>query len=1135
MIPLHLKDSCPLPWVRATLCLVLCFHGLTAFAQSTVVPFAGVAGPQKANNDGRTQLPMLVRKSVSFREIGPAISGGRVTAVTGVPGNSEVFYVGAADGGIFRTDNGGTTWKALFQYESVASIGALAVDPLNPQTIWAGTGEANVRNDVSFGDGIYKSTDGGAHWKRMGLEHSFQISRIAVDPRHAGTVVVSTMGSPYADDEDRGVFRTTDGGATWQKVLYVGPSVGISDLAMNPENPQVLFAAAYRFRRTPWSYSDGGPEDAIYRSVDGGTTWQRLSGHGLPAKPVARIGLAIAPSEPDVVYAVVGSTEGVLWRSDDSGDHWSLVSKNEEVDSRPFYFSHIAVDPRNPDHVIALSNLMMESKDGGHNFGSTAKQIHGDHHTIWIDPSGSGRMIEGNDGGIVISRDNAAHWAFVHNVAIGQFYHVSASGEAWTRICGGLQDNSAWCGPGISKDPSGILDRHWFALNGGDGIFAIPAADDPNLIYNSTQNQVLMTFDRLGEQVHDMEPYPRDFNGGGVAELKFRFNWNAAFAVSPQDPKVLYAGGNVVFKSQDRGHTWKAISPDLTRNEKEKQQSSGGPIVKDNSGAEVYDTLLVIAPSAKDDKVIWAGSDDGEVQVTRDGGGSWKNVTEHVTGLPEWGRVESIDLSPDDAGTALIAVDRHFSGDFKPYLFRTTDYGATWQSINGDLPQIYAHVVRRDLHNPRMYYAGLENGLYVSWDAGERWFLFGLGLPDAAVYDVELNDANNSLVVATHGRSVWILDDLAPFQQFKAQSAELFPPEKALRFWPSSQIEGLGDGAFYGKNPPNGAELSYYLAKESKEPGTLVIKNAEGHVVRTMKGTHTLDPDEAPPEDEDLPATSQAQQPATAKSSRSEQQEAKSPQAAASSQTQQQLTPEKPGEEEASSEKPKEVPWVPAKEGLQRVVWDLRADGPVRWEGGKDFNRGPRSGAMVPPGEYTVTLTVAGQSSSQKLVVTQDPTSHADVAGTKERFHSLESVQHELSQVDVALNRIDAMNAQLVALGEATKGMPDEEKVKAEIDAFAKKMKAAQGVLTSNAGAGESTLRIPDQMHEKLFALDGLLEGDDTAPSAAAMDYKKQVDTEYDAAIRRFNQFLADDAKAFNSAMAARKLTGIVTGEALEP
>ncbi len=899
-------------------------------AQTTAlpaVPFAGVAGPQKANEEGRTQLPFVVRKSVGFREIGPAISGGRVTAVAGVPGKGETFYVGAANGGIFRTEDGGATWKALFQYQSVASIGALAIDPVNPQIVWAGTGEANVRNDVSFGDGIYKSTDGGAHWKRMGLEHSFQISRITIDPQHPGTVLVATMGSPYADDEDRGVYRTTDGGATWQKVLYLGAGVGISDLAMNPENPQVLFAAAYRFRRTPWSYSDGGPEDAIYRSTDQGASWQRLSKHGLPESPVGRIGLAIAASEPSVVYAVMGSNEGVLWRSDDSGDHWTLVSKNEEVDSRPFYFSHIAVDPKNSSHVIALSNLLMESNDGGRTFSSIAKQIHGDHHAIWIDPAGSGTMIEGNDGGVALSRDNARHWAFVHNIAIGELYHVSATGKVWTLVCGGLQDNSAWCGPGRSKDPSGIIDREWFALNGGDGIYALPAADNPNLIYNGTQNNVIMTFDRAGEQIHDMEPYPRDFNGGGVADLPYRFNWDAGFAVSPQDPKVLYAGGNVVFKSEDRGRTWKPISPDLTRNDKDKQQSSGGPVIKDNSGAEVYDTILIIAPSEKDPNVIWAGTDDGQVQVTRDGGGKWTNVTEHIPGVQPWGRIESIDLPPGEPGSALIAIDRHFSGDFKPYLFKTSDYGATWQSITGDLPAVYAHVVRRDLKNPRMLYAGLENGLYVSWDAGEHWLLVGLGLPDVSVYDMSLNAENNSLVVATHGRSIWILDDLAPFQQFTAQTgkeaAHLFTPPVAVRFWPWSQVEPLGDGEFYGKNPAYGAEFSYYLAHESKEPGTLVIKDAQGKIVRTMTGTHTLDTGETAPEDEDLPS---AAQPGTeSRAQRTEQKESQPAQPAPSSQSQQQLT-------EGTEDQPKEIPWIPAKEGLQRAYWDLRADGPVRWD-----------------------------------------------------------------------------------------------------------------------------------------------------------------------------------------------------------
>ena len=1122
------------------LCLLVLGASTVVLAQQSpqpAVPFLGVSGPQQSNDEGRTELPMVVRRSISFREIGPAISGGRVTAVAGVPGSPGVYYVGAADGGIFRTGNGGITWKALFQYQSVASIGALAVDPVNPNIVWAGTGEANIRNDVSFGDGIYKSTDSGAHWKRMGLDNSFSISAIAIDPHHPDTVLVAAMGSPWADSEDRGVYRTTDGGATWQKVLYIGPGIGISDLAMDPKNPQILFAAGYRFRRTPWNYSDGGPEDAIYRSIDGGTTWQRLSGHGLPEQPVARIGLAIAASAPNVVYAVMGSNAGVLWRSGDSGDHWSLVSKDQEVDARPFYFSHIAVDPRDPNHVFAISNNLEESNDGGKTFSPIAKQIHVDHHAMWIDPAGSGRIIEGNDGGVALSRDNGAHWAFVHNIAIGQFYHVATSGDPLYLVCGGLQDNSAWCGPGRSKNPSGILDRDWFALNGGDGMYAIPAADNPNLIYNSTQNGVFLMFDRASLQDHDMEPYPRDVTGQGVADLPYRWAWNSAFAVSPQNPRVLYAGANVLFRSEDRGRTWKAISPDLTRNDKAKQQSSGGPVIKDNSGAEFYDALISIAPSPKDPRVVWVGADDGEVQLTRDGGATWRNVTVNIPNLPPWGRIESIDLSSDDAGEALIAVDRHFSGDFKPYLFRTTDYGATWQSISGNLPQVYAHVVRRDLHNPQLYYAGLENGLYVSWDAGQHWYLFGLGLPHAAVYDLALNARDNDLVVATHGRSVWILDDLTPFQQFTPQvaqeTAHLFRPQAALRFWPWSSIESLGDGAFYGKNPPYGALLSYYLAKEVKDPGELVISDADGHVVRTLKGTHELEPDEAPPDEDDLPPAARAQESSQSAAKRPEQEEAKPAHAATPSQTEQQTVP--PAAEEAASEKTKEIPWVPTKPGLQRIAWDLRADGPVRWNGGKDFEKGPRSGALVPPGEYTAKLTIGGQTTTGNITVVNDAASHADPADMQERFHVTEAVLHQLSQFDVALNRIDAIHAQLDALRLAAKGSPEEKKAGAAIDALEKQMKGVQAKLTSSPGAAEATLRMPDQIREHLLAVDQALEGEDDAPTAALLDQKKLLNPQYASAIRLFNGFLANDVAAFNRTMSEEKLSGVVAGETLQP
>jgi photosystem II stability/assembly factor-like uncharacterized protein len=1094
------------------------------------------AGPQKADDQGRTRLPMEVRKSVSFREIGPAISGGRVTAVAGVAGDPKIYFVGSADGGVFRSNDGGMTWKALFQHQDVASIGALAVDPQNPGVVWAGTGEANVRNDISFGDGIYKSTDGGAHWSHTGLEQTFQISKIAIDPHDSNTVLVAAMGNPWADGADRGVYRTTDGGTHWNRVLYVGPGVGIADMAMDPKNPNVVFAAAYPFRRTPWGYSDGGAQAGIYKSADGGVSWHRLSGPGLPTGPVGRIGLAIAPSAPDVVYAVIGSNDGVLWRSDDAGDHWTLVSKSQEVDARPFYFSHLVVDPKNPDHVFALSNELMESMDGGKHFSPIAKQVHVDHHAMWIDPDGSGRILDGNDGGAVLSEDNGRHWTLLDNMAIGQLYHVATGPGPRYLVCGGLQDNSSWCGTSRSKNSAGVLDRAWFTLNGGDGIFAIPAPDDENLIYDSTQNGVFMVFNRAEEQVHDIEPYPRDFVGDGVAEQKYRFAWNAGFAVSPQDPKVLYAGGNVVFKSEDRGQTWKAISPDLTLNEKAKQGSSGGPVMKDNSGAEVYDAILAIAPSATDPKVLWVGTDDGQVQLTRDGGTQWTNVTAHLPGLEPWGRIESIDLPPGAPGTALIAVDRHFSADFKPYLFKTTDYGASWESITGNLPQgVYAHVVKSDLHNPRMYYAGLENGLYVSWDAGAHWYLFGLGLPSAAVYDLTLNAKPNDLVVGTHGRSIWVLDDLTPFEQFTPKIAEakvhLFAPADALRFSPWSQVEFLGDSAFKGKNPPYGAEMSYFLSAAIKEPGKLVITDAEGHVVRTLEGTHPLDVGETPPFDDDVPPVKRAQ--AQSKTPRPENLEAKPQHAAASSEAEQQ--PESAQPEASGEEHEKQVPWIPTEAGLQRMSWDLKADGPVRWTSAPDFNQGPKAGALVPPGEYKATLTVGGQTVSEKFQVVEDPASKGNLAGIKARYQVEEAALHEVSQLDTALNRLHAMQEQLEALRLAVKGSADAKSVDGEIDGLEKQMKAVESKITSNPGAEEGTLRVPDQIHEHLLGLASGLQGEDDPPSAAVLDEQQALQPGYVAALDDFNKLVRDHAVAFNISMANRKLPGVVAGKALAP
>jgi photosystem II stability/assembly factor-like uncharacterized protein len=1097
------------------------------------------AGPQAADEEGRTLLPLKVEKTISFRQIGPAISGGRVPAVAGVPGQPFTYYVGTADGGVFRTTDGGITWKALFQHETVASVGDIAVDPGNPDILWVGTGESKVRNDVSFGNGVYRSTDAGTHWKHMGLDASYQICRILIDPHSSDTVIVGALGSPWADSLDRGVYRTTDGGKTWQRVLYIGPSVGISDLAMDPKNPQVLYAAAYKFRRTPWNYSDGGPEDAIYKSIDQGQTWTRLSGHGLPKDPVGRIGLAVAPSSPNIVYAVIGSNEGVVWRSDDSGDHWTMISKDQEADARPFYFSRLAVDPKTPEHVFALSNDLMESIDGGKTWKAIAKQTHVDIHAMWIDPQGSGRIIEGDDGGVVLSRDNGAHWAFLDNIAIGQFYHVYADNERPYLVCGGLQDNSAWCGPGASQDRKGILDRDWFALNGGDGIYAIPAPDNPNLIYNSTQNGALMAFDRTTQQAHDIEPYTRTFTGGGIADLPYRFNWNAGFAVSPANPAVIYQGGNVLFRSEDRGRTWKPVSPDLTRNDKSKQQASGGPVVKDSSGAESYDTILTVTPAEKDANVIWVGTDDGLVQVTRDGGAHWTNVAGKIPNLPEWSRIESIDVASDNPGQALIAVNGHYRGDFKPYLFRTSDYGATWSSITGDLPaNIYAHVVRQDRHNPHMYYAGLENGAYVSWDEGAHWYLLGLGLPNAAVYDLYIQPQENDLIVGTHGRAVWIFDDLTPLEQYTSEvgshALHLFPIRSALRYWPWSQVEWLGDGAFYGKNPSYGAAINYYVGEGVKEAGKVVIADAEGKVIRTLEGMRDLERGEEPP-DEASTAPQRAPQESEAKQARPEAQESRPATTPPPTQAEQQVAV-KPGAEAAEkAEQPKQTPWVPVEPGLHRIYWDLRSQGPVRWEHAQEFKKGPKSGALVPPGEYIATVTVGSQTATEKLQVVNDPRSHVSTADLQAQYDTAETAIHELSQLDTALNRLDAIRAQLSALEQAVKATADEQAVKTAADQLRKQMNAVQEKITSNPEAAESTLRKPLAVREYVGNMHRLVEDSDQAPIPAALEEQQRIKAAYTEALQAFNNFVSTDVAAFNSAMTSRKLPGLVAGEPVKP
>jgi photosystem II stability/assembly factor-like uncharacterized protein len=771
-----------------------------------------------------------------WRSIGPAQSGGRLGAVAGTDSDPYLYYVGAAGGGVWKTKNAGDTWQPVFDTQPVASIGAIAIAPSNVNVVWVGTGEANPRNDVSAGDGVWKTADGGKHWSHRGLDRTSQISRVLVDPRDPNSVLVGALGDPFRDDISRGVYRTTDGGKSWRKTLYVGPSSGVSDMDWDPRNPKVIYAGIWQYRRSAWFLNSGGPADGLYRSSDGGSTWRRLQGHGLPGGLMGRIGLAVAPSNPKRVYALIQSKQGLLWRSDDGGSNWHWVSSNTLINQRPFYFSHIFVDPRNENHVFATSVRLAESNDGGKTWFRSGAGTKGDHHAMWIAADGR-RMAGGDDGGVAFSHDGGATWQWNKNLTIGQFYHIGYDQQRPYRICGGEQDDGSWCAPSQALNSSGILARDWLKIGGGDGTWVWPDPLDPQIIWYANGGEdyggSLTLLDLRSEQKHDISPYLRDQNAIAIAGLPFRFNWEAPLAFSPQDGRVAYFGGNVVFKTTDRGENWTVISPDLTRNDKSHQRLSGGPITVDGTGAETSDTILDIAPSALAPGLIWVGTDDGLVQLSRDGGAHWANVT--MKGAGDFGRVAYVEPSHSDPAAAFALLDRHFLGDRTPYIFATSDYGAHWRSITNALPKDqFVRSIRQDPRNPAILYAGLEESMWISYDTGSHWESLQLNLPTASVRDILVHPRDNDLIVATHGRSIWVLDDITALQELdraRAAGAYFFAPRDAYMY---AQWTPTNERAGAGENPPYGAIFTYYQDKPAKRPPALDIVDAGGHVVRRL-------------------------------------------------------------------------------------------------------------------------------------------------------------------------------------------------------------------------------------------------------------------------------------------------------------
>ncbi|HVT60279.1 MAG TPA: glycosyl hydrolase [Thermoanaerobaculia bacterium] len=954
---------------------------LAAAALPGAVPAAARAVEEAKRGSNAERLPGLEDpsgfKALKYRLLGPAW-GGRVARVAGVAGNPNLYYLAAASGGVWKSTDGGLTWSPIFDEQPAMSIGSIAVAPSDPNVIYVGTGEANIRGNVAAGDGIYRSVDAGKNWTHVWKQVG-QIGTMAVHPGNPDIAFAAVLGHAFGPNPERGVYRTRDGGKSWQQVLKKDADTGASDVALDPSNPNIVFAGLWQARRRPWTMTSGGPGSGLYVSRDGGDSWTQLTGKGLPEGIWGKIGIAVAPSDGRRVYALIEAQEGGLFRSDDGGESWTLASGNHELRQRAWYYSTLTVNPINPDEIWCPQVPLLRSIDGGKTFRHVINLHHGDNHDVWIDRRNPKRVIVGNDGGIDLSSNGGESWV-TPPLPIGQFYHVSADTRVPFRVAGALQDIGTAQGPTNSLSGGGIPNSAWYDVGGGEAGFVVSDPLDPEIVYAGEYGGFISRYDhRTGEARH-VGVYPENPSGHGGEDLKYRFQWTAPIALSPHDPKAVYHAANVLFRTTDGGQSWTPISRDLTRDDKSKQTWSGGPITGDNTGVEIYCTIFAVAESPLARGVIWAGSDDGLVHVTRDDGKNWADVTAAIPGLPEWATVVSIEPSHFDAGTAYVVVDAHRLDDPQPYLWQTADYGHSWRRLDGGLPRNnYLHAVREDPWQRGMLYLGTEHGVVFSRDGGAHWQSLKLNLPAVAVHDIAVKEG--ALVLATHGRSFWMFDHLAllyPASRPAAQAAHPpVAPGARLTLAPDAVRWALRNGIGFGwsgENPPRGAAIFYELEKAPAKGSevTVEILDGAGKLVNTL--------------------TSKEKEPTGASEYVEEEKEAR--------------------KKLALSKEP----------GVQRAVWDLTWAGAEMIPGAKLDAGDPEQGPRALPGTYTVRLTVEGQSSTLPLRLLPDPRETVPAAALAAQLRLSLEIRDQITRLTRDATRLRSVRQQLLARNELLKG-----------------------------------------------------------------------------------------------------------------